>query len=113
METKYGREISNEGLVEYFKSLTGEIYKSLPLFEQCEGSGNFSIYVETLLIELHSSKRMLFVDDKDFIKLITNIEPLLELKNHAVFRRQVFKCTNLCHKLIEKYIEKGVEINGV
>ncbi|MCK9544823.1 MAG: hypothetical protein M0R03_22650 [Novosphingobium sp.] len=110
MKTKYGREISKDGLVEYFTRLTGDIYKCLPLYEEVE-HGQYSIYVETLLIELNSSRRMLFVSDVDFLKLITNLEPLLELNEHKKLKRQVFKCIDICQKLLKKY--RGGADNGV
>ena len=111
MKIKYGRDISNEGLLEYFTQITGDIYKCLPLYEQVE-YGQYSIYVETLLIELNSSRRMLFINDVDFLKLLTNLEPLLELTEHKKLKRQVFKCIDICQKLLKKYRE-GVEDNGI
>lgn len=107
MKTTYGREISNDGMVAYFEQLTGDVYKLLPIFES-QKFGELSICIETLLIELNSSKRMLMVGDVDFIKLITNLEPLLDIEEHDRFRRQVFKCTNLCQKMLKRYIvERG------
>lgn len=111
MKTKYGRDISNDGLVDYFTQLTNDIYKCLPLFEQVQ-YGQFSIYVEVLLIELNSSQRMLFVEDVDFLKLLTNLEPLLTLQEHKKLKRQVFKCINICQKLLKKYRE-GLMEDGV
>lgn len=111
MKTKYGRDISNDGLVDYFTQLTNDIYKCLPLFEQVD-YGQFSIYVEVLLIELNSSQRMLFVEDVDFLKLLTNLEPLLTLQEHKKLKRQVFKCIDICQKLLKKYRE-GLMEDGV
>jgi TATA-binding protein-associated factor Taf7 len=108
MKTKYGRDISNDSLVDYFAQLTNDIYKCLPLYEQVE-YGQYSIYVETLLIELNSSRRMLFVNDVDFLKLLTNLEPLLILTEHKKLKRQVFKCTDICQKLLKKYREGLIE----
>jgi hypothetical protein len=106
MKMIYGREISSDSMVAYFEQLTGDIYKLLPIFES-EKFGELSICIETLLIELNSSKRMLMVGDVDFIKLITNLEPLLEINDHTKFRRQIFKCTNMCQKILKKYMTGG------
>lgn len=103
MRTIYGRDISDEGMVDYFQQLTGDVYKLLPIFESKQ-FGELSICIEALLIELNSSNRLLMLDDVDFIKLITNVEPLLDIMDHERFRRQVFKCTNMCQKMLKKYI---------
>jgi len=105
IKTKYGGEVTENGIVDYFKMLTNDIYKCLCMFEEQEGT--LSIYIETLLIELNSSRRIILMEDKDFIKLITNLEPLLSIEDHEPYKRQVFKCLNICKKLIEKYL-KGV-----
>lgn len=106
MKTIYGREIPQEGMVAYFEQLTGDVYKLLPIFESRK-FGELTICIEALLIELNSSNRLLMADDVDFIKLITNIEPLLQIEDHSTFRRQVFKCTNMCQKMLKKYLVEG------
>lgn len=103
MKTTYGREISNASMADYFQQLTGDVYKLLPIFESKQ-FGELTICIEALLIELNSSNRLLMLDDVDFIKLITNIEPLIDISDHERFRRQVFKCTNLCQKMLRRYV---------
>ena len=105
LNIKYGGKIDKTELVEYFKTLTGDIYKCLPMFE--ESCGTLSIYIETLLIELGGANRIIILDDKIFLKLISNLEPLLEIKEHEKYRRQVFKCINMCKKMIDKIMKEG------
>lgn len=108
IKTKYGDIIFPTLLIDYFKTLTNEIYKILPLWEQ--KCGTLSIYIETLLIELSGANRTIFLKDKIFLQLISNLEPLMHIQDHKIYRRQVLKCTNLCKKMIEKIILE-VEIN--
>lgn len=107
IKIKYGASISPNELIDYFKTLTNDIYKILPMKE--EGCGTLSIYIETLLIELGGANRTMCLEDKIFLKLIFNLEPLLCINEHEKYKRQILKCTNMCKKMIEKII-KEVEV---
>jgi hypothetical protein len=109
IKTKFGGTLQKEELIDYFSSLIDECFKILPMFE--DGVSTLSIYIQTLLIELGGANRTICLNDKIFIKLIANLEPLLEIKDHESYKRQVFKCTNLCKKMIEKIM--GSDEDGI
>jgi hypothetical protein len=112
IKTKYGGQISETELVEYFKTLTNDIWKCLPMFES--NTSTLSVHIETLLIEIGGANRTIVLDNQIFLKLIANLEPLLIITEHKKYKRQVLKCTNLCSKMIEKIIEEnGVDLNGL
>jgi hypothetical protein len=110
MKTKYGGKIDSEELIDYFKKLTNQIYKCLPMHEA--NTPSLSLYIESLLIELGGAYRTIILSDDIFLKLLSNLEPLLTIEDHIKYRRQIFKCTNLCTKMIQKIMEKREEDLG-
>jgi hypothetical protein len=104
MKTKYGGEISNVAVAEYFEMLIGKIYKTLPMFED-SNCLTLDSYLFSLLKELCGGSSLL--EDKYFVELIANLESLFFIDNQKKFKSQVFKCTNLCRKICDRL--KGVE----
>jgi hypothetical protein len=96
MITKYGAEINNNTMADYFEMLIGKIFKVLPLYEEsCE---TLDSYLFSLLKELCGGKRLI-LENKVFIELINNLESLSLIESHKEFKAQIFKCTNLCKKI--------------
>lgn len=109
IKTKYGAKISNEVLVEYFQNLINKIFKLLPLHE--ENVQTLDTYLYSLLCELAGGNRLI-IDDKYFIELLNNLENLQDIKNeYKIYRSQIFKCINICKKIIENLNTEGVDDN--
>lgn len=119
MKTKYGAEISNEIMVEYFQSLLGRIYKLLPMHKDDKNYNKMPSawetlddYLYSLLCEIAGGNKLI-LEDKRFIELLNNLENLFAIKEeYKKYRSQVFKCTNLCKKIIDT-LKKGVDDNGI
>ena len=104
VETKYGMTICEYTMADYFEGLVGKIYKLLPMYES--KSDTLEKYLNSLLLELAGGKRV-FVESKEFLELIMNLEGLLLIDNHAEFKSHIFKCTNMCTKFANSLKERG------
>lgn len=106
MKTKYGAEINNETMVEYFQTLLGKIYKLLPMLE--ENCLSLDCYLYSLLCEIAGGNKLIY-EDKYFIELLNTLENLSSIKGqYKKYRSQVLKCTNLCDKIVNN-LKKGVD----
>jgi hypothetical protein len=110
LKTKYGAEISNEAMVEYFEMLINKIFKLLPLHEEC--CMTLDTYLFSLLCELAGGNKLLF-EDKYFIQLLNNLENLQDIKcEYKKYRSQIFKCISICKDIIDN-LKEGVETNDI
>ena len=98
MKTKYGAEVDNKALIEYFEILIGKSFKILPMFEKEVES--LPKYLDYLMIEVAGGNELL-LNNGVFLELLANLESLSMIKDHKTLRAQVFKSTNLCSKIIE------------
>jgi len=99
VETKYGMHVYEYTISSYFRALVGKIFKILPMYE--EDNATLSVYLRSLMLEMAGGSK--FIDDKDILELIVNLEGMLFVKDHKELRSQVFKCTNICTQLANKY----------
>lgn len=104
MDSKYGNDINNEVLVDYFKALINRIFKILPLRQ--EHILTLDRYVDNLIMELGGGE-VILLNQGIYIELINNLEVFHELVEVRDIKRQVFKCIDICKKIINKF-EKEV-----
>lgn len=98
-KTKYGGELDNNSLQEYFKHLINRLWKILPMKEQ--NCLTLDKYLFNLRIELMGGERILLSSGL-FIELINNLESLSDLDKKEEYKPQIFKCINICEKIINK-----------
>ena len=91
MITKYGLNVPNETIDTYLHKLKNQIFKLLPLKEE---NGEWSKFLETLLIELNGIDAM-FLKQTNFISLIGKLEQLNSLQEFHKYRKTIFECINL------------------
>ena len=89
----------------YLKSLVDKIYKVLPLYEE-ENEGLFT-YLQSLVYELNGTLWAIeeLEQNAEYISLIATLESLSDDSmffdnDHAVIKREVFKCINIVKKMI-------------
>lgn len=97
MMTQYG-QIDQHKSAAYKEKLINRIYKILPLNE--EGAGTINTYIHSLLIELFGAYELIETDTRgDFLIVANTLQGLIQEQDHAVIRREVFKCINIVKKI--------------
>jgi len=96
-KNKYGGSLSEKSLQEYFKHLINRIWKILPMKEQ--NCLTLDKYLFNLKIELVGGEEML-LNNGLFVELIFNLESLNNLTLKDEYKPQIFKCINICEKII-------------
>lgn len=90
----------------HIKTMTGKIYKILPLFQE-ENEG-LTTYISSLIYELEGLSER--VDEKQNSMLQTIIDVLEHVYNDSlapnpdinIVRREILNCTNLFQKMFER-----------
>lgn len=117
---KYGIELPESLVIQYYDDLIGNIFKILPIFEgrSCitkditlkkeEAYEQFMKYVQNLSFEIAGAD-CIFTNNRQFIKLLSNIEGMQKIKidEHKKLRSLWLNCIDICKKM------KGLTINGV
>jgi hypothetical protein len=98
IKTKYGY-MDKSDLVEYFERLRKRIWKILPMKD--DNCATLDEYLNHLMVELSGGNEITLKSGL-FIELIINLEPLRYLDEKKDYKPQVFKCTNICKKIIKK-----------
>jgi hypothetical protein len=99
LKNKYGGDIDINSLQEYFKHLINRLWKILPMKEQ--NCLTLDKYLFNLRIELMGGESIL-LNSGLFIELINNLESLSGLDKKEEYKPQIFKCINICEKIINK-----------
>ena len=99
MVSKYGDNINEEVLSEYFRILINRIFKILPLRQ--EHILTLDRYVDNLIIELSGGENFL-LNQGIYIELINNLEVFHDLTEVRDIKKQVFRCIDICNKIIKK-----------
>ncbi len=116
IKTKYGAEINNQTMTEYFEDLINKIFKLLSMHFEDKNYGKFydggwntlDSYLYSLLCELAGGNKLI-INDKYFIELLNNLENLQDIKaEYNMYRSQIFKCIGVCEKIIVN-IKEGVD----
>lgn len=114
IEVKYGT-LPDEALINYLNFLVGKFFKILPLKEQREET--LLSYLESLQREMIGNKSLIPVLKKhpDFITLLNTLEYFITHKDadHAVYKKEVFKCINIIKKLQRDILSRGGEPDGM
>lgn len=100
MNTKYGGQIKGEPFDDYLNKLIKRIYKILPMKQ--EESKTLNKYINFLMIELSGGDKLL-IEHRIFIELLFNMESLNQIEDIDLFKSQVFKCINICKKILTDY----------
>lgn len=103
LQNKYNGKIDNESLQDYFKNLIGRLWKILPLKEQ--QCFTLDKYLFNLKLELMGGEELLLKSGL-FIELLNNLEALTTMEKKEDYKPQVFRCINICEKIISKLNEK-------
>lgn len=91
--------MDNISLQDYFKNLIGRLWKILPLKEQqCL---TLDKYLFNLRLELMGGDELL-IKSGLFIELLNNLEILTTMENKEQYKPQIFRCINICEKIIVK-----------
>ena len=101
MKSKYGANIEDKVLIDYFVMLVGRIYKMLPMLEKNDES--LDSYFQSLMSEIAGGNQLI-LQDKYFLKLLFLLESLEMAKkenDYKLYRSYIFKCTNLCQRIVE------------
>lgn len=108
MITKYGTEIPDEMLNNYFSSLINQIYKILPIKES--GEPTLPQYLNSLVRELVGANSLFEKTENDsmFLSIIAVIGYLSENDDcdTKIVKSDVFRAINMCKKLQKKYCTK-------
>lgn len=112
--TRYG-VLPDEALINYLNFLVGKFFKILPLKEQREET--LLSYLESLQREMIGNKSLipLLKTHPDFITLLNTLEYFITHKNveHAVYKKEVFKCISIIKRLQRDILSKGGEPDGM
>nr|DAI41725.1 MAG TPA: hypothetical protein [Caudoviricetes sp.] len=98
MNLKYDIEVNDEVLVKTLDRITNQIFKLLPNREE---GGEWKAPLQNLIIEL-SGMDKLFLDQADFLPLISRLEALLDLDKEddfPIFRKVIFESLSLMSAL--------------
>lgn len=104
--------MNSDSVADYLTELVDRVYKILPLFEE-KNQGLFH-YVQSLIFELHglywavdsikgSGKYLILIAT---LESISDYTLFCEEKDHAVIKREVFKCLEVIKK-IKASCERG------
>jgi hypothetical protein len=91
--------------VNYLNFLINRFYKILPIQET--QTDTLQSYLESLFIELKGNH--ILIDkikcDGNFLILLGTLQYFIQNNDieHSTYRREVFKCTNIIKKLLDKY----------
>ena len=108
-------KISNELLIQYYKSLINNYFKILPLFEgrdlqtkqiiytQEQAYEMFQKYIQNFIIEVCGSNE-LFIVNVNSIKLLSLLRGMQEIQigEHKKTKSVVMSCIDLCNKVIKE-----------
>lgn len=102
MKTKYGGQINGEPFEDYITKLGKRIYKIFPMKK--EKSEFLSKYISSLMMELCGGESLL-IEYRMFIEILFILESLNHTEDIYMYKSQVFKCVNICNKILEDYKE--------
>lgn len=100
MVLKDNLEIKKEDIIENLNRITNQIFKLLPLREEC---GDWKSPLETLIIEIRGLTA-LFDNQKDLFSLLCKMEGMRTLDNEEeffLFRKTIFECLGIIGKVKE------------
>lgn len=99
-------------IISYLNGSVNGIYKILPLFE--EKNVGVDTYIESLLFHLYKLKKVVLLPyGHEYVTLLATLESLKdEIKKpdseHAVVKREVFKCINIVKNMVSS-LEESVD----
>jgi len=109
MYNKYGRDISNEELIVYFRNLIGSCFKLMPMKEKKDP--NYEIYLNKLLFQICGCEDLIFYSN-ELIKIIFNLEGLVKIIDKPIdikiHNSIVKENITLCNQIIGE-LKGGVE----
>ena len=101
MDLKYGK-VSDEDTQKYIGQLVNGVFKILPLKE--ENADTLQDYIESLQREMMGFS--LLYREPRLLKIISTLEYLArEEYDHAVCKREVFKCIHILDNISDQYKE--------
>lgn len=108
----YGIDYPNLGLFRYLQSLTGKIFKILPLYES--SAPDSKKYILNFLRELLGFCELVSVvgNDSDFVAMIATIRGIADIDDDCQsVKSDVFKAIRLCESVRARYFaEFDVEV---
>lgn len=98
METYYGN-ISPALFDSYIRSLTGRVWKLLPMKQ--EGCETLCEYIDSLIKELHSVNEV-FLEHPNaeyFVTIVLLLHSAKTENDFKIYRREILRCCNLLNRV--------------
>jgi len=112
MMTIYDSVISDKNTLGYLNHLINKIFALLPMYEDSETSikikQSFKIYQDTLIQTINGYFNLIEYNDNSIVDVLSHLESLKYVDNHADYKRHILKVCNLLSLLKE-----GVEKDGL
>jgi hypothetical protein len=109
MKTIYDNNISNKPTSDYLDYLINKVYALLPSYEESrvfiEKSQSFGIYQNTLIQTINGHFNLINYDSYIAIDILSHLESLKSLDNHADYKRHILKICKLL-SILKKEVEK-------
>jgi len=105
------KELPVEAEEQYLHSLIGRLFKLLPIQEE-GNQANFLAYAQALQRELNGCESIMsrIAYDRDWVSILAILANIINGDlAFPVFRRDVFRMTSLCQKLISHHFYGGLD----
>ena len=100
MQTKYGKTLSEQEVMEYLDRLVGKVWKLLPIYEH-KSRDEFLNNHEALMIELSGAESLVLYCGF-YLELLNKVEGLSVAGDQKFVKRTVRECIDVIDKLKEK-----------
>lgn len=112
METRYNTIISNKLTCEYLDCLIDRVYALLPKYEESissiEKCKSFKVYQNSLIQTINGNTDLIQYSDCIILDILSHLECLKNIDNHADYKRHVLKVCNLLTTLKEEVFGNGL-----
>lgn len=98
MKTKYCFDIPKEVILSDRKRLINQLWKVLPMKENNE---DWEKQLQSVINEISGLNRI-FVDNINFLILLSKLESLYLIKNFIDFRRTIFESINILGEILNE-----------
>lgn len=112
MNTIYQTTIPNKLTCNYLDFLINKVFALLPMFEESSISeakkNSHTIYQRNLIQTINGNTELIKYDSYIVVDILSHLQSLFDISDHADYKRHVFKVCNLLSQLKKVVADNGI-----